>query len=450
MMETKPEPRSSGRTATVPLLTYVLSYDELGRDVTAQFWLDDVGSALAIARATSEGVPPHLDGGRLVIADGFMSSDHARLERRGDATVVIDAGSRNGTWVNGRRVVEHRLADGDVIEVGHSLLCYRVADQTAVAALSVVGDSTCLGPTRTVCPEQAALGAALRKIGPSREPVLILAETGSGKEEAARAIHRLSCRTGEFRAVDCGAVPDSLFESTFFGHKKGAFTGAERDRTGEIAAAHAGTLFLDEVGNMAATSQAKLLRVIESDQVTPVGAAKPERADVRWLAATNADLFNAGDFREDLLRRLAGYVAHIPPLRQRREDLGILTAHVLAEAGAAAATIAPVAARALFCSPLPGNIRQLRATLRSAALLAPDGHITEAHVPATSAALVGPGEPEPAKPRRAASATAEQVAGALRRTRGNVVRAAELLGTNARQLYRWIERYQLSLEDFRD
>jgi DNA-binding NtrC family response regulator len=299
----------------------------------------------------------------------------------------------------------------------------------------------------------------LERIAPSREPILILAETGAGKEVTAAAIHAWSGREGALCAVDCGAIPESLFESTFFGHRRGAFTGAADSRDGEIVRADGGTLFLDEVANMSAAAQAKLLRVIETGQVTAVGAADPRAVDVRWVAATNRDLVAEemvadGRFRADLLRRLAGHVARIPPLRARREDLGVLTAHLLAEAGATNASIKVGAARALFGSSLPGNVRQLRTVLRAAHLLA-GGHPIDMHHLGEGLAAPGAVEPEesgpessPARSRKSAPG-ADVVARALAAAGGNVVRAAASLGVHARQLYRWIEKYELDLDAYR-
>jgi transcriptional regulator of acetoin/glycerol metabolism len=194
------------------------------------------------------------------------------------------------------------------------------------------------------------------------------------------------------------------------------------------------------------------LRVIETGQVTPIGGADPRAVDVRWIAATNRDLFaEPCGFREDLLRRLAGYVARVPPLRARREDLGELTAHLLRDAGIASASITAPAGRALFASALPGNVRQLRTTLRSAAILAGDAPIDVHHLPA----------PEPATPaaeaergsiddKKAAAPTAADITAALTAAGGNVVRAAAALGAHPRQLYRWIERFAIDLSQYRD
>jgi len=413
-----------------PLLVYVLNYDDLLRDDGAVFGLD---RTLSIGRGEVDRVT--LRGSQLAIPDPRASSEHVRLERRGGGFVVVDLGSRNGTRVNGQPAQSHRLLDRDLIEIGRSLFVYReVADELADAMLA---RDHRLGPTVTRSPETIALVRDLDRIAPTKEPVLVLAETGAGKEIVCGELHARSGRRGPLRAVDCGAIPESLFESTLFGHRKGAFTGAAETRTGEIVRSSGGTLFLDEVGNLPASAQAKLLRVLETAEVTPVGGDRPRRVDLRCVAATNADLFaTATAFREDLVRRLAGWIARIPPLRERREDLGALSAHLLRDAGVSRASIRPEAARALFTGRFPGNIRELRAVLRSAALLAGDGPIELSHLP--------PGEVEAAPP-----SDRDALAAALTAARGNVSAAARSLGTHPRQVYRWVDKYGLDLEHYR-
>jgi transcriptional regulator of acetoin/glycerol metabolism len=456
--QTLEDPKQATPTPRL-LLTYVLSYDDLAAETTRTLALDDdcfplgIGrgeGALELRRATRE----------LAVPDAWLSGAHARLERSAGGVVVHDLGSRNGTWVNGRRVTEHRLASGDCLEVGHSLLVFRVADDAGVAALAAAPR---LGPTRTFAPATALLVRDLERIARSREPVLLLAETGAGKEVAATMVHERSGRPGPYVAIDCGAVPESLFEATFFGHRKGAFTGAAATLTGEIERADGGTLLLDEVGNMSPACQAKLLRVIEEGRFTPLGAGAPVRVDVRWLAATNRDvLADPAGFRPDLLRRLASFVGRLPPLRERREDLGALTAHLLADAGVRRAAITTAAGRLLYASSLPGNIRQLRTVLRSATALAAGATIDVGHLgplealepraaPAGAGAGAGAGaEPEGVPARgRATAPPPDALAAALAAVGGNVVQAARALDTHPRQIYRWLERYGLDLERYR-
>ncbi|MSP60822.1 MAG: FHA domain-containing protein [Myxococcales bacterium] len=435
----------------VRLLTRVLDYDDLLADRTTTLRLDPHPTPITIGRA-SDGRFGFRSRSALRLPDRWLSTEHAVLSTRGEEIVIRDAGSKNGTHVNGERITERELGDGDLIEVGHTLLCYRMVAGPLAEALDQEPDARRIGPTVTACPEVAALCRDLARIAPSVESVQAIGETGAGKESVAETVHRLSGRQGALCVVDCSAIPETLFESTFFGHRRGAFTGATEACISEIQRADGGTLFLDEVGNLGPAAQAKLLRVIEDGRVVPLGATEPLRVDVRWVSATNRALFDdASAFRPDLLRRLAGYVARLPPLRRRREDLGRLTTHLLAEAGVKRAAITSPAARRLYCGGLPGNIRQLRSALRSAALLAGDRPIDLAHMqgePATSGAVIE-SAPGPARRRRGGTPTPKEIESALEQSAGNVVRAAGLLETSSRQLYRWIERHAIPLDRYR-
>jgi sigma54-dependent transcription regulator len=431
------------------VLLEVLRYEELLTPRERVIALPDAPS-LVIGRGADT------TSARIAIDDPFASSRHAELrrsggDRLGPSDVLVDLGSRNGVYVNGQRVVgSARLIDGDLVEIGHTLLCYRLLPHGYDGAFRP------LGPTRTRAPELVAIARDLERIAPTREPVLLLGETGVGKDVIARAVHAWSGRRGAFVAVDCGAVPEGLFESTFFGHQRGAFTGASEAREGEIARADKGTLLLDEVANTSAAAQAKLLRAIEEGSVRRVGDERARSVDVRWIAATNSDrVLDEAAFRPDLLRRLAGIVVRVPPLRRRREDLGELVAHILAQLGRERASIAPAAARRLFGGNLAGNVRQLRNVLRAAAVLAGDQPIGEAHVRATEAGLdeahAAPESRSSIAPPAGVPATidAHAVSSALEVTGGNVVRAAERLGTHPRQLYRYIERFGIPLDRLR-
>jgi len=197
--------------------------------------------------------------------------------------------------------------------------------------------------------------------------VLITGETGTGKELAARAIHGASnLRDGPFVAHNCAATPRDLFDSEFFGHRRGAFTGADRDHTGLLERAHGGVLFLDELESLDGGRQATLLRVMDDGEVLPLGAGEPRRVSVRFLAATNRDapgMIRDGSLREDLYYRLRGIEIALPPLRDRREDIPLLACHFLDDPGGA---FTPLAMQALVASPWPGNVRQLRNVVRRA------------------------------------------------------------------------------------
>ncbi len=220
-------------------------------------------------------------------------------------------------------------------------------------------------------PQMKAILEMIERVAPTETTVLILGESGTGKELIARAIHANSPRAGgPFVAVNCAAIPENLLESELFGHVKGAFTGAIRDRIGKFEAAEGGTIFLDEIGEMRPELQVKILRCLEERTLERVGDNKPIHVDVRILAATNKDLakaIQAGEFREDLYYRLNVVPLHIPPLRERREDVRALAQHFLKRLGASQRlTIAPDAFRALETYEWPGNVRELENALERA------------------------------------------------------------------------------------
>jgi two-component system nitrogen regulation response regulator GlnG len=240
-----------------------------------------------------------------------------------------------------------------------------------------------MGPSDVV----ARLVSELNRVAESDFTVIIIGETGSGKEVVARAIHESSSRSkGPFIPVDCGAIPETLLESELFGHERGAFTGAEVQKPGKFEVAHGGTLFLDEISNMPLGSQAKLLRVLQEKKVYRVGGTKPIQVDVRLLVASNQDLHElalSGSFRRDLFYRLNEFTISIPPLRERKEDIPYLAKRFLDNANNELSKqvkgFSETALNTLFAYNWPGNVRQLRSIIRRAALLA-DDLITEKHL----------------------------------------------------------------------
>jgi DNA-binding NtrC family response regulator len=286
-------------------------------------------------------------------------------------------------------------------------------------------------------------------VAPTDSTVLITGESGTGKEVLARYIHRLSERAeGPFISINCGALPESLLESELFGHVKGAFTGAVKDKDGLLVAARGGTFFLDEIGEMSPALQVKLLRTLQEREVVPVGATSPLETDVRVIAATNRDLeheMRRGTFRSDLYYRLNVISLHIPPLRERADDVPLLVDHFLARFGDDGETraIEDEARDRLAGYDWPGNVRELENALERAAVLAGAKPIGLDHLPAR---VVDPPPQSFVADRAADNPTLEAIERAyvlwvLQAEGGNKARAAEVLGIDPSTLYRKLNRY---------
>jgi two-component system response regulator HupR/HoxA len=295
-------------------------------------------------------------------------------------------------------------------------------------------------PTPALLGVSAAIRDVLeqvKQVAPSPIPVLILGETGTGKELVARAIHEQSPRAaGPFVAVNCGALPDSLLESELFGHRRGAFTGADLEKTGLFEVADGGTLFLDEIGDTSPALQMKLLRVIETRELRPLGDTRVRSVDVRLISATHRDLEAAieeGRFRQDLYYRLNAVTLYVPPLRRRRVDIAFLAQHFAEELGAAHArriTLDEDFLEALSQREFPGNVRELRnAVERAITLAAPDEPVAARHLAPASPGLSPTPLPQWSTLReRVERVEAEAIREALERCGGNRRRMAEALG----------------------
>ena len=286
----------------------------------------------------------------------------------------------------------------------------------------------------------------VEKVAPTPSTVLVTGESGTGKELVARAIHAQSSRSKlEMIAVNMAATPPDLVESQLFGHEKGAFTGADRRRDGVLRSARGGTVFLDEVGELPAASQAKLLRAIESHEVLPVGAERPVPAEFRLIAATNRDLkqrVEEGMFRADLYFRLNVFEIELPALRERREYIPDLVSHFALQhalsLGRKPAHISNAAMRLLLAYPWPGNVRELSNLIERATILAGDS-IEPEHLPVELRTAAADG----VELRSAVSRfERDHIAGVLRAMGGNRDRAAELLGIDPTTLYRKLAKYK--------
>ncbi|MFW5950598.1 MAG: sigma-54-dependent transcriptional regulator [Gemmatimonadota bacterium] len=298
----------------------------------------------------------------------------------------------------------------------------------------------------------------IMRIAPAEGPVLIVGESGAGKELVARAIHEESARSrARFVAVNCAGIPQDLMESEFFGHVEGAFTGARRARKGLFEEASGGTLMLDEIGEMPAAMQSKLLRVLEEGQVRPVGGNREREVDVRIIAATNRDLredVSSGKFREDLYFRLETFTLRVPPLRERGDDLDLLLAHFLsvfsARAGKRVRGFTAPAMRRLHRYPFPGNVRELRNVVERVVTFATDDLIGEEDLPErvrehVARSTPGPDVPEPLLRQdddvlpTLKEVEQRYIRYVLERVDGNKRRAAALLGIARRTLYRRLD-----------
>jgi DNA-binding NtrC family response regulator len=391
-----------------------------GRAITAL----DLDEALAAAGASA------LSVGRAPGNDLVLESDLAVSRERHAQLVREGHGGAARWWIENHTDRPHRvrvngaplprgerrvLGDGSEVVIGRSTwLRFRADDGGAAAALDSTLDASGDGPATLTAgqaadlaagPPPSAAGVAPTILGVSRAiravveqiriaatsdiGVLILGETGVGKELVARAVHDASARRrAPFVAVNTPALSAELFESELFGHERGAFTGAAQEKPGFVEAAGTGTLFLDEVGELPAALQPKLLRLLENGTFVRVGSTRERRARARIVAATNRDLKSAaaaGAFRHDLYYRLAGFPIHVPPLRERCDDIPVLvraTLGELARAESRRVTIEPEAMEALVAHDWPGNVRELRMTVKRLALTARSGVIALADLPA--------------------------------------------------------------------
>ncbi|MBI3072136.1 MAG: sigma-54-dependent Fis family transcriptional regulator [Deltaproteobacteria bacterium] len=400
----------------------------------------------------------------IVIDDPLMSRRHAELKVVSDdgAVGIRDLESRNGTYLDGERIATDFvvLESGDVIRVGGTLLLFERFERTGTAPVERSG--RLIGTNRAIQSVLAQVGVAARGV----LPVLVVGETGTGKELVATEIHERSGREGRLVAVNCAAIPRDLFESAFFGHRKGSFSGASDDRGGYFQGADKGTLLLDEIGEMPLDAQAKLLRTIETMEVTPVGETRAVKVDARIVAATNRrldDEVTHGRFRGDLLARLRGITIPLPPLRERRDDLLLLLEHFLGRAGRSLVLTADFVERFLL-HRWRENVRELEHATHRLVLATRDGdtlRAADAEKILVSAAQ-GDGtragrKPDPLQETPAAGVvltkpimpSREALEAAFAEAGGKIVAVAAKFHTNRQQVYRWLDYLDMTIDDLR-
>jgi transcriptional regulator with PAS, ATPase and Fis domain len=386
-----------------------------------------------------------------ILDDDRVSRRH--VEIRADASrgtaQIVDLGSRNGTIVDGRALgtVPVPLPPGAMIFIGTHSAIFRFVLEADLAAINeeLAAPFT---PVSTISPELARRSKMLRHLAKGGDDLLLMGETGVGKEEFARGIHQASGRPGKFVAINCPAVPGTLIESELFGYVKGAHSQAARDKPGLIDEAEHGTLFLDEIAEIAPEVQAKLLRFLEDRQLMALGSTRTRRTDVRILAATNRDL---SALRQDIAARLGPEPIRLPPLRNHREDLASLADHFLRDRGGMGLEVA--AFQALCLHGWPDNIRELKKVLARAADLAAAEdrtligleHLPEGlgRRPRTSETATIGVETAPPASRRSprAAPTREELVALLERHDWVVSQAAREIDRDHALVWRWIKRY---------
>ncbi len=396
----------------------------------------------------------------LRVGDRYASRHHARVVYSPQGYRIEDLGSANGTWVDGAAVRKATLAPGMRVEIGRARMLVTRLEQPLGGAQGH-GEAE---PAELAPPQHRLIGRTkvittlrrqLERLALLPLPILIRGETGTGKELAARTLHDFGeGRVSPFVALNCGAIPDGLFESELFGHRRGAFTGAHRDHPGAFVRAAKGTVFLDEVGELPLSAQAKLLRVLETRRLTPVGADTELSIDCRVVAATHRDLpamVVAGQFREDLFHRLSVVEIELPPLRRRRQDIPVLLEHFVrlasSELGREVEVSATATAEAVN-HPWPGNVRALRnAVLRAAALaegpIGPEQLIPEVEQPRARAELIS-------VPRGNYASMHAALLQKVVAEEGSIRKAARVLQVPRSTLGAWLQRGHNQAEDDHD
>ena len=400
------------------------------------------------------------DAADIAIAHRTISRTHLELRREGASLVALDLGSRNGSWINDVPVgqIPRPLTDGDVVRMGE------------VVAVVEMGDAD--GPDPDDAPSEAVPGRSVaaqrlrRKItraAADPSPVLLIGDSGTGKESVARQLHEKSRRPGPWIVTNCAALTATLIDSQLFGHVKGAFTGAVSAQPGLFRAADGGTLFLDEVGEIPLEVQPKLLRAVELGEVAPLGEHQTYHVDTRIIAATNRDLAAAveeGGFRRDLYARLSLFEIRIPSLRSRRADVLMWLQRLYdrwwktREQPRVELELSAEAAATIVSHPWPENLRGLDHLVHELATRTDDGTVTRAKLPAwltrppASDAGAGADRPTPATPPESRPDKPDRngLLEALEAHAYNIAAVAAHFGRDRKQIYRWVESFDIELK----
>jgi two-component system response regulator AtoC len=395
-------------------------------------------------------------GATIQIDDPKVSREHARIVRKDGALQLVDLGSRNGTRVNGTaaRGESRPLASGDTILVGGAeILIAETAGQRAAhdAGQPDKDDGDELPGVVISDPAMAQVFERVRRVAQAGTTVLLLGETGVGKEVIAEQIHRLSPRAGgPFVRLNCGSLPETLLESELFGHERGAFTGADRRKPGFLETADGGTLLLDEIGELGSSMQTRLLRVLEDRKFMRVGGREEITSDLRVVAATNRELereVSAGRFRQDLYFRLSAFIIRVPPLRERPSEIDLF-AELFARQFAkrmnrARFRLGGDAMAVLRAHDWPGNVRELRNAIEHAVVLAEDGVVAPHHLPDTVRGARSAGAASGGMRGQVAETERRAIEEAMNAEDGNQTRAARRLGISRRALIYKLDKHGL-------
>ena len=390
--------------------------------------------------------------GLVLLPDASVSREHAVFTRRGDAWLLTDAGSRNGTFVNGVAVQRKMVHPGDIVKFGKVELRIDDCDdcddcddvETSAITLCSEDMSSPKGPgAQALVGRSEALRAAMRlaaRAAKSNATILLFGESGTGKELFARLVWEESLRKDKvFMPVHSGAIEPTLLASTLFGYEKGAFTGADKQKRGLFEDADGGTIFLDEIGEISSDTQVKLLRVLQEGEFMRVGGTKPVKVDVRVICATNRDLsaeVKAGRFREDLYYRLNVIQIDLPPLRERPGDIAELVAHYVGVLGGPGSSVSPEAMESLCRYCWPGNVRELRNVVERMLVLGAGKRIEVGDLPAEIRGSAASKQPA-CEQSGASLAEIERrhIEAVLEACGGNKKSAAEKLGISRSTLY---------------